>query len=112
MYILYLKLSVTRVQLRTLAEPAKNLAICQIKYPHAWVQIPFGGGYGMDPWHPWEYPCQCLGLIIWVFWINGIPVSNVEFAAMFVCGSVLFSGAEDLSGVIELKEVPVVVDEL
>src|ERR1700761_5635407 len=40
--------------------PQKNPAIRRIKYPHARVQIPFRGGYGVDPWYPREYPCQCL----------------------------------------------------
>ena len=43
--------------------------------------------------------------------VSGVPVSNVKLFALFVCGVILLSGAIDASGLVELKEVPVVIDK-
>ena len=43
--------------------------------------------------------------------VGGVPVSDVKLLALFVCGAVLFPGAENASVFVELKEVPIVIDE-
>ena len=43
--------------------------------------------------------------------VGGVPVSDVKLLALFVCSAILFSGAEDASVFVELKEVPIVIDE-
>ena len=43
--------------------------------------------------------------------VGGVPVSDVKLLALFVCSAVLFSGTEDASVFVELKEVPMVIDE-
>ena len=47
-----------------------------------------------------------------MFWISGVPVSEIIFVELFVRGTFLFLGAVDLSGFVELEEVPTVIDEL
>ena len=47
-----------------------------------------------------------------MFWISGVPVSDVVLLKLFVRGTILFLGAIDASGFVELEEVPVVVDKL
>ena len=46
-----------------------------------------------------------------MFRISGVPVSDVKFLALFVCGAILFPGAKDVSVFVELEEVPIVIDE-
>ena len=46
-----------------------------------------------------------------MFQIDGVPVSDVKLLALFVCSAVLFPGAKDASVFVELKEVPIVIDE-
>ena len=43
--------------------------------------------------------------------VGGVPVSDVKLFALFVCGTILLPGAEDASVFVELKEVPIVIDE-
>ena len=43
--------------------------------------------------------------------VGNVPVSDVKLLALFVCSVILFPGAEDASVFVELKEVPMVVDE-
>ena len=46
-----------------------------------------------------------------MFRIGGVPVPDVKFLALFVRSTILFPGAKDASVFVELKEVPIVVDE-
>ena len=46
-----------------------------------------------------------------MFWISGVPISDFVFFELFVCSAILFFGAIDASTLVELKEVPIVVDE-
>ena len=43
--------------------------------------------------------------------VGGVPVSDVKLLALFVCSAILFPSTEDASVFVELKEVPMVVDE-
>ena len=47
-----------------------------------------------------------------MFRVGGVPVPDVKLLALFVCSAILFSGAKDASVLVELKEVPIVIDEL
>ena len=47
-----------------------------------------------------------------MFRVSGIPVSEFVLFDLFVCGMILFLGAVDASGFVELEEVPIVIDEL
>ena len=47
-----------------------------------------------------------------MFWISGVPVSDSVLFELFVRGTILFLGAVDASGFVELKEVPIVIAEL
>ena len=47
-----------------------------------------------------------------MFQISGVPVSDFVFFELFVCGTILFLGAVDASGFVELEEIPIVVDKL
>ena len=46
-----------------------------------------------------------------MFRVSGVPVADVKFFALFVCRAILFPGAKDTSVFVELKEVPIVIDE-
>ena len=46
-----------------------------------------------------------------MFWISGVPVSDLVLFELFVCSAILFLGAINASTLVELEEVPVVVDE-
>ena len=46
-----------------------------------------------------------------MFRISGVPVSDFVLFELFVRGTILFLGAVDASGFVELEEVPIVVDE-
>ena len=35
------------------------------------------------------------GLIVWVFWVSDVPISDVKLGTLFVCHLVLFLGAKD-----------------
>ena len=46
-----------------------------------------------------------------MFRISGVPVADVKLLALFVRRAILLPGAEDASVFVELKEVPIVIDE-
>ena len=50
-------------------------------------------------------------MVAWVFWIGGVLVSEFVFFELFVRGMIMLLGAVDVSGFVELKEVPIVIDE-
>ena len=46
-----------------------------------------------------------------MFRVGGVPVPDVKLLALFVRSAILFFGAEDASVLVELKEVPIVIDK-
>ena len=46
-----------------------------------------------------------------MFRVGGVPVPDVKLLTLFVCSAILFPGAKDASVFVELKEVPIVIDE-
>ena len=47
-----------------------------------------------------------------MFWISSVPISDFVLSELFVRSTILFLGAIDASGLVELEEVPIVIDEL